>query len=75
MSTSVELRAAFSPTADRGAALESIGMSVLRYALVLIFVLFSFHWVFGLLALAAVAAGIAWYARWERRRFPGGPGA
>jgi len=41
MSTSVELRAAFSPTADRGAALESIGMSVLRYALVLIFVLFG----------------------------------
>ena len=42
MSTSVELRAAFSPTtADRGATLESIGISVLRYALVLIFVLFG----------------------------------
>jgi reactive chlorine resistance protein C len=41
MSTSVELRAAFSPAADRGATLESIGISVLRYALVLIFVLFG----------------------------------
>src|SRR5437763_17180188 len=52
MSTSVELRAAFSPTtADRGATLESIGMSVLRYALVLIFVLFG--------ALKFTAAGAA----------------
>jgi reactive chlorine resistance protein C len=42
MSTSVELRAAFSPaTADRGATIESVGISVLRYALVLIFVLFG----------------------------------
>jgi reactive chlorine resistance protein C len=41
MSTSVELRAAFSPAAARGATLESIGISVLRYALVLIFVLFG----------------------------------
>jgi uncharacterized membrane protein YkgB len=42
MSTSVELRAGFSPTtADRGATLEAIGISMLRYALVLIFVLFG----------------------------------
>ena len=53
MSTSVELRAAFSPTtADRGATLESIGISVLRYALVLIFVLFG-----ALKFTAAEAAG------------------
>jgi reactive chlorine resistance protein C len=42
MSTSVELRAGVSPTtADRGATLEAIGISMLRYALVLIFVLFG----------------------------------
>jgi hypothetical protein len=41
--------------------------------IVLIFVLFSVHWILGLLALGAIAAGIAWYARWERHRFPGGP--
>src|SRR5438128_10993130 len=44
MSTRVELQPPFSPTAGglaRAVNLESIGISVLRYALVLIFVLFG----------------------------------
>ncbi len=41
--------------------------------LVLLFWLFSVHVLLGLLGIAFLAAGVAWYARWERRRFgPGG---
>jgi len=31
------------------------------------FYLFTVHWAFGLLALAAIIAGIAVYAQWERK--------
>ncbi len=41
--------------------------------LVLLFWLFSVHVLLGLLGIALVGAGVAYYARWERRRFgPGG---
>jgi hypothetical protein len=43
-------------------------------AIVLVFVTFSFHWALGVLYLAVIAGGVALYARWERRRFPGEPG-
>jgi hypothetical protein len=42
--------------------------------LVLLVYLFSVHWLLGLAFLGVLGAGIAWYSRWERRRFPGGPG-
>lgn len=41
--------------------------------LVLLVYLFSLHWLLGLAFLGLVVAGIAWYARWERRKFPGEP--
>jgi hypothetical protein len=44
-------------------------------AIVLLFVAFSVHWIVGLLYLALIVAGIAFYARWERGKFPGKPGA
>jgi len=40
---------------------------------VLLFVAFSIHWLLGVLYLGAVVGGIAFYARWERGRFPGAP--
>jgi len=43
-------------------------------ALVLLFVAFSVHWSLGVLYIALIVAGIAVYARWERRKFPGEPG-
>jgi hypothetical protein len=42
-------------------------------AIVLLFVTFSIHWLLGVLYLGAIGAGIAVYARWERRKFPGEP--
>ncbi len=41
--------------------------------IVLLFIAFSIHWLVGVLYIALIAAGIAWYARWERRKFPGEP--
>lgn len=41
--------------------------------LVLLVVLFSVHWLLGVLGLFVIAAAIAVYARWERIKFrPGG---
>ena len=40
---------------------------------VLVIYLFSIHWVWGVLFLALLIAGIAWYARWEQKKFPGEP--
>ena len=42
-------------------------------AIVLLFVAFSVHWLVGLLYIGLIVAGIALYARWERKRFPGEP--
>ena len=42
-------------------------------AIVLLFVAFSVHWLAGLLYIGLIVAGIALYARWERKRFPGEP--
>ena len=41
--------------------------------LVLLIYLLSVHWLLGLLFLAALGGGVAWYARWERRKYPGEP--
>lgn len=41
--------------------------------LALVFYLFSVHVLLGLLGLAAIAVGVALYARWERSRFRSGP--
>jgi len=38
-------------------------------AIIVLVALFSVHWALGLLGLATAAVGIAWYARWERRKF------
>jgi hypothetical protein len=43
--------------------------------IVLLFVTFSIHWLVGILYLALIAAGIAAYSRWERRKFPGESGS
>ena len=40
---------------------------------VLLLYLFSVHWLLGLLLLGVIGVGIAWYARWERKNFPGEP--
>jgi uncharacterized membrane protein len=42
--------------------------------IVLIFVTFSIHWLLGVAYLGLIAAGVALFARWERRKFPGEPG-
>jgi hypothetical protein len=42
-------------------------------AVVLLFVTFSIHWLIGLAYIGLIGAGLAMYARWERRKFPGEP--
>ena len=39
--------------------------------IVLLFVAFSIHWLAGLLYIGLIVAGVAVYARWERKKFPG----
>lgn len=41
--------------------------------LVLLFYLFTIHWLLGLLGLAVIAGLVALYARWERKKYPGVP--
>jgi len=41
--------------------------------IVLVFYLFAVHWALGLFAIALVALGVAFYARWERKKYPGLP--
>lgn len=42
-------------------------------SVVLLVYLFSLHWLFGLLYLGLIGAGIAWYARWEQNKYRSGP--
>jgi hypothetical protein len=41
--------------------------------LVLVLYLFAIHPLLGLAGIIALAIGIAFFARWERNRFPSGP--
>ncbi|MHB8577278.1 MAG: hypothetical protein ACYDCQ_18350 [Dehalococcoidia bacterium] len=41
-------------------------------AIVALIALFSVHWLLGLAGLGGIAGGIAFYARWERRKFRSG---